>query len=159
MAQSSRQKKATAKVSSPKLPTRAEVIDSLNVPFHMIGAEPPIKSADNKMPTAWEYFVAHHLQGYAKGRLDQAKAECIKAGVLFDHLRNPEPAKTEKVLYTSNLITVTLTVKAPGARYDIDEMIRFLAGKGIDLALLLEAKEHARYETKPAHEFRPLLVL
>ncbi len=155
MAQSSRQKKAP-KVN--KSPSKAEIIDSFNTQFKKIGeVMPQLPGADNRTPLLWDYFRHHHLCSYARATLDANKKQLVREGIIFDPEKE-QRSVGEHVLH-SGVLSVLLTVKKPGNRIDADKLVSFLAQKGVKQGLLTEAIEYATFQTRPAHEFKPLLMI
>jgi len=139
-----------------------KLLDAINNAFADIGTEAgtrPPRSKENTAPTAWEYFVSFHLAGLAKGRLDAAKKACIKAGILFDHERHPRMPGDNGLIFTGEQVGVFVTVKNSGTRLDTDKLYAILMAKGVSEDVLSEAYEEASYKTRPAHEFRPSLVV
>jgi hypothetical protein len=139
---------------------RNKVIDGLNTRFAEIGTKhytcPP--STRNTEATAWEFFVAAHLQTIAAGRLKEARASAVRAGVIFDHDKHPRTPQDTGVLYRGDNVVVTLTVKAPTVTVDVDEVCAFLIDKGVSVKLVSDAVEHSRRERRAAHEFRASLL-
>lgn len=138
------------------------LMDAINVAFGDVGATPdtrPPKTKDNRGPLAWEYFVADHLAKIAKARLAKAKAAAIKAGILFDHEKFPRKPGDNGLVFTGEQVGVFLTVKTPGKRIDTDKLYEALIARNVSERILNEAYEYAEYFTKPAHEFRPTLVV
>ena len=155
MAQSSRQKKAT-KVKPP--PTKAEIIDRFNTAFRSIGADmPQLPGADNRTPMLWEYFKHHHLRSYANGALETDKKLLIREGIIFDPEKEQRPVGDHVMHH--GVISVTLNVKKPGQRVDTNKLVEYLEQHGVSKALLLDATIHASFETRPAHEFKPMFML
>ena len=137
-------------------------MDALNRAFSDIGTDTLTKgprSRENTGPTAWEYFVSYHLAGLAKARLDAAKKACVKAGILFDHEKFPREPGDSGLVFTGEHVGVMLTVKRPGERIDTDKLHLALQNRGVKESVIQEAYEEAKYYTRPAHEFRPTLVV
>ena len=139
-----------------------KLMDAINEAFKLVGAEPntrPPKSKDNTAPIAWEYFVSYHLASLAKGRLESAKKQCIKAGILFDHEKFPREPGDNGLVYTGEQVGVMLTVKKAGERIDTDKLYEALQAAGVKTAVIDKAYAASKYSTRPAHEFRPTLVV
>lgn len=139
-----------------------KVIDAVNQAFSSIGAEAhtrPPKTRDNLGPIAWEYFVSWHLLSRAKARLEGAKKQCIKAGIIFDHEKFPREPGEGGLIYSGEQVGVMLTVKSAGTRTDIDKFCAALKAKGVKEHIVDECRTEAEYSTRPAHEFRPTLVV
>ena len=139
---------------------RNKVIDGLNTKFSDIGTKsntcPP--STKNTEPAAWEFFVAAHLNSLATGRLKEARASAVRAGVIFDHDKHPRTPQDTGVIYRGDNVVVTLTVKMPTITTDVDELCAYLIDKGVSVKLVADAVAHAKKERRAAHEFRASLL-
>lgn len=139
-----------------------KIIDAVNLTFSSIGATPdtrPAKTRDNAGPILWEYFIAWHLNTRAKSRLDSAKAECIKAGVMFDPEKHPREPSDGGLITTGEYVGVFLTVKNPSTRINTDTLRNALLDAGVKEAVIDKAYAAAEYKTRPPHEFKPVLVI
>lgn len=50
------------------------------------------KSRNNRDPIGWEVLVSKQLKALCASREAKAIKEAIKAGVMFDHMKNPDEA-------------------------------------------------------------------
>lgn len=139
---------------------RNKVIDGLNTKFSDIGTKtntcPP--STRNNEGVAWEYFVAAHLQSIANGRLKEARAGAVRAGVIFDHDKHPRTPQDQGVIYRGDNVVVTLTVKQPTITTDVDELCAYLIQRGVDQKLIEHGLIEAKKTRRAAHEFRASLL-
>src|SRR5206468_147218 len=100
------------------LTTRAKntLVDKLNMCFAKLGvangtAMP--KSSSNTEPVAWELWCAHHVLTLANKRKEKAEQAAVKAGVIPDKERNPQPAGTKSVIYNGDVVSIALEVRQP----------------------------------------------
>lgn len=135
---------------------RNRITDAINMAFSAVGVSADTcspQSRDNKAPIAWEYFIAGHLTALASGRFKKAKADAIKAGILFDHDEHPKPTGMYEPLYDGEHIAIELEVKRPSQRVNASKMSEYLVAKGVSPKLLADATEFATSTNRAAHVF------
>jgi hypothetical protein len=74
---------------------------AISAAFAAIGTTAATKMPPSKRNTeavAWEYFVASLLARLAEGRRKRAHAAAVKAGVLFDHEKQPLPVGSNALI-------------------------------------------------------------
>ena len=97
--------------------------------------------------------VPHRVCTYEDG-----EKEAIKAGVIFDHRKEPLTAGVEKQCYSSDVVNVNVKTSNPGTRLDKDMLVEVLLKKGVKKELLEACIEQATVETNPPHRFSAVLV-
>jgi hypothetical protein len=140
---------------------RNTLVDKLNTSFAKLGTANGTvmpKSTSNLEPIAWNLWCAHHLATLANKRKERAEADAVKAGVIIDKEKDPQPAGTRTVLYNGDLVSVALEVRQPATRVSTDKVIEYLANHGVPGGLLDDAVAHATSTTRPAHVFSTMLI-
>ena len=135
------------------------LMDALNTGFDEIGkaiGKMP-RSTSNLAPYAWDYFVACHLASRATKRKEQAEAAAVKAGVLIDKEKNPQPEGFRDIVYYDD-VGITLEVRRASPRVDTDKLIDYLKAAGVKQSILDEGLRLTTRMTKPAHVFTAYLV-
>lgn len=135
--------------------------DKINISFAEIGVSNGTKmpkSGDNREPIAWELWVAHHLASYADKRKRVAEAAAIKAGVIFDKEKDPKPAGTDAVIYNGEVVSISVLVRQPTTRVDVDKLMAVLKARGVKQKILDEGVEQATVTNRPAHVFNAKLI-
>lgn len=136
------------------------LMDAINTSFGNIGHASTMRmprNESNKAPYAWEYFVSCHLASLANKRKDQAEKAAIRAGVLIDKERNPQPPGTREVIYNDD-VSILVEVRAPSERVDVDDMMEYLIKAGVKESVVYAAREKAVKLNRPAHVFLANLV-
>ena len=138
-----------------------KIVDTINTTFaslgHANGMRMP-KSDSNLEPLAWELYVAKHVLSLAEKRKDKAELEAAKAGLINDKEKNPKPAGTREIIYTGNVVSISVEVRNPSPRVNVTKVLEYLVAKKVDAKLLADAVEQATTYTKPAHVFTPILI-
>lgn len=129
--------------------------------FESLGIEThkPPRSKDNRALIAWEFFTSYVLKACAQARYNKAAKEAVKAGVIFDHEKDPSPVGTKTVCYAGDQITVSVEVRQPYEKVDPDKLCSYLRGKGVSQQYLDEARAYATSMTKAPHVFRAELTV
>jgi hypothetical protein len=137
------------------------LMDAINTSFSTIGHSATTrmpKNTSNKAPYAWEYLISCHLASLANKRKEQAEKAAVKAGVLIDKDKNPQPPGTREVIYNDD-VSITMEVRMPSIRVDVDVMIEYLIEKaGVKETIVYDAEAAATKANKPAHVFTAHLV-
>lgn len=107
---------------------------------------------------AYEYHVASHLLRIAETRRKRAHAAAVKAGVMFDHEKQPEPVGTERVVYAGQLVEVSVTVAAPIVGLDHLAFVVGLLEAGVKASLVRRLQAKYATETRASHRFTSSLV-
>ncbi len=135
--------------------------ERLNEAFAAIGASngtAPPRKVNAAEAAAYEYHVSSHLLRIAETRRKRAHAAAVKAGVMFDHERAPEPVGTERVVYAGALVEVSVTVAAPVQGLDHLAFVVGLLEAGVKPALVKRLQARHATETRPSHRFSSTLV-
>lgn len=118
------------------------------------------QSPSNNEHIAYELHIALALARLAEGRKKHAMKEAVKAGIIFDHEKEPKPAGTKETLFNGSVVQVDVSVKTPTSRFDHNKFIDDLLATFITLpreeveALVFK---HT-YLNRPAHTFTTELV-
>ena len=131
-------------------------IDAANVMFGVIGNDTTTKmprSKDNRAPYAWEYFVSKHLLKMAEARHGAAIKAAVRAGVIFDHHKEPREAGRLDVLYQDENVIVKLRTSQGNTRIDPDALAQFLIKRGVEMELIEAAADAATKQFNAKHEF------
>lgn len=151
----------------PTAATAAARTDALIVTFRGIGKEDgsamPRWTGDKaKQPAgeaAWEYHVSTQLAKIATKRRDDAIKAAVKAGVMFDHEKDPQPAGTQRVVYSGPIVEISVKVGESGrVGIDFPAFVDSLVKAKVDPRLIERLRVKHRTETRPSHEFRSSLV-
>jgi predicted GNAT family acetyltransferase len=140
---------------------RNKIVDSINTMFAKIGNAngsklPPTK--DNQEPIAWELFVAQHLNALAGKRKDQAEKAAVRAEVIVDKEKSPQPEGMSTIEYTGEHVQVMLKVSNAASRVDITKVIEYLLGHGVQADIVRTAIDKATTKNRPAHVFSTVLL-
>ena len=130
--------------------------ESLNGAFREIGYGPGTAMPHCRVkhePAAWEYHVASHLLRIAETRRKRAHAAAVRAGVIFDHERAPEPVGTNRLVYSGPLVEIGVAVAAPIEGIDHAGFVADLLRAGVKPALVKRLTTKHTTETRPAHKF------
>ena len=135
--------------------------DAINAAFASIGyvngsAMPRCRRA--KELVAWEYHLASHLLRVAETRRKKAHADAVKAAVIFDHEKFPEPVGTNRLVYAGEVVEISVSVAAPIAGVDHVAFVVDLLKAGVKPALIKRLTAKHTTETRPAHKFVSSLV-
>ena len=132
-----------------------KLTDNFRTSLGMIGKNLKLpKGKGNTAPIAWEFFVSHVLNSYAAARYNAAKREAVKAGVIFNHEKDPLPAGTKQDVYNDGVVRVSVEVRSSYEQVDAKKMAAFLAGKGVKQKDIDDAIAFATTQTKCPHVFR-----
>jgi hypothetical protein len=137
------------------------LVDKLNTCFAKLGTSNGTgmpKSSSNAEPLAWELWCAHHILTLANKRKEKAEQAAVKAGVIPDKERDPQPAGTKSVIYNGEVVSIGLEVRQPSTRVSTDKLLNYLADHGVHQELLERAVESATSTTRPAHVFTTMLI-
>lgn len=137
------------------------LMDAINMSFANIGNQKPTlppRSSENTASIAWDLFVSNHLLALAKKRKDVAHGNAVRAGIIFDHIRQPRTPGDSGMIYTGDQVGVYLVVRSPGKRVNVDKYEAYLLHTGVSQETLDVARMHATEESKPAHEFKVSLI-
>lgn len=116
------------------------------------------KGKGNKCAIAWNLYRTYILQSYATAMYNDAKKDALKAGVLFDHEKNPMEPGTKARIYDDTIVCVDVEVRSPYEQIDAKKMAAFLSGRGVPQADLDAALKFASSMTKAPHVFRAGLI-
>jgi beta-phosphoglucomutase-like phosphatase (HAD superfamily) len=138
-----------------------KLVDKVNTAFTNIG-----KSNGTKMPPstsntdsyAYDYWVAQQLASLANKRKEQAEKAAVKAGVLLDKEKNPQPEGNKQVVYHGDNVAISLAVSNAAERVNVDKFIEALAEAGISDHVVMAAKDKATSKSRPAHVFTTYLL-
>jgi hypothetical protein len=108
--------------------------------------------------SAYEYHVASQLSRFAEARKRKAHAAAVKAGVMFDHLKDPMEPGTAQVVYAGAVIEISVAVGQPVAGIDHDGFVEGLLLAGVKLSLIKRLSARHATDTRPAHTFTSSLV-
>ena len=138
------------------------LMDAINMSFANIGNQKPTlppRSSENTASIAWDLFVSNHLLALAKKRKDVAHSNAVRAGIIFDHIRQPRTPDDSGMIYTGDQVGVYLVVRNPGKRVNVDKLRDMLIHTWkIDESVIDTAIHNATEESKPAHEFKVSLI-
>lgn len=138
-----------------------KVMDMINMTFASLGNANGMrmpKSDNNLEYLAWELLVAKHVLSLAEKRKDNAENAAAKAGVINDKEKNPKPAGTREIIFSGNVVSVSVEVRNPSSRINVVRVTDYLTAHGVSQKLIDEAVEQATTMTKPAHVFTPILI-
>lgn len=138
-----------------------KLVDKVNTAFSNIGKKngtmmPP--SDSNLDSYAFDYWIAQQLVALAGKRKEQAEKAAVRAGVLLDKEKDPQPEGSKLVVYNGDHVAISLSVSNSAARVNTDRLVAYLAEHGVDDALLEKAVEHATLKSRPAHVFTSYLL-
>jgi hypothetical protein len=118
---------------------------------------PPTKR--NTEPLAWEYHVASVLLRLAEARKKKALAATIKGGVLFDHEKLPKAPGTNEVVYSGNIVEISVAVTTASASLDTDGFVDALEKTGVKRAVLDRLLGVHTTANRAPHKFTSALVM
>ena len=138
-----------------------KLMDNINMMFddigYLSGTRMP-KSSRNNEPAAWKLFIAHHLVSRANKLKDQAEAEAIKDGVIFDKQKNPRPEGTREVVYNGDIVKVLVEVRKASERVDVSLFVDALHLAGVKNEVIDRCLGQSTRTTRPAHVFTTILT-
>lgn len=111
----------------------------------------------NSGETALRYWLMSTVSKMVRGLMEEAKRNAIKEGVIFDSMESPLPAGTEKLVYASDVVNVTVKVSRASKVFDKDEAKRNLRKAGVKQEVIDRAFEDAFGDGTPAHNFSATL--
>ena len=112
----------------------------------------------NTEGVALQYWLWSHVAKQVEALRKSASREAIKVGVIFDHTKDPQDPGTEKLIYRSDSVFVTLRVANPSTRVDNDTLIRELRKAGVKQTVLDNAIIAATKTNNAPHYFSANLV-
>jgi hypothetical protein len=118
-------------------------------------------STHNTEGLAWDYYVANKIEAYGKKAKDAARKAAIKAGVMFDHEKEPHaPTDGEAVdVYSGDVIRISLQVKNGAVSIDGKAFYEELMKNVLDFGPLITAIYEKHHKTaRPAHSFTATLL-
>jgi hypothetical protein len=133
-------------------------LDSMNLEIDRIINWRMPKSSKNNESAAWKLFIAQFLASRANKAKELAEIEAVKAGVLFDKVKNPMAEGTKDFIYNGEIIRVLCEVRKAAYRIDSKKLLDYLASAGVNTALLDQAAEAAGDFSRPAHVFTTYIV-
>src|SRR5436190_7283082 len=140
---------------------RNKLTDAVNTKFAAIGKANGTRmpaSTSNTDSYAYDLWVAQQLVALANKRKEHAEKEAIKAGVLLDKEKNPQPEGSKQVVYHGDNVAISLAVSNAATRVNVDKVLTYLEGCGISADLLADAKHNASSKSRPAHVFSTYLL-
>jgi hypothetical protein len=121
------------------------------------GATKPPTFERNSSAAAWEYHVASALETSARARKQAAVKTCIETGVMFDHVAEPLPPGTERIIYDNDLVQMQVKVNKPTESIDHKAFCNALEAEGVDVRIIAAAALRATKTNKAAHAFRTIM--
>lgn len=134
----------------------AAKITAINNAFASIGTSGDTKmpvSKKNTEPVAYEFYTSAHLARIAEARKKKAHAAAVKAGVIFDHEKDPQPIGSNTRVYAGDVIEIACSVTTPATRLDADAFVSDLEKAGVKLALLNRLRNKHTHENRAPHKF------
>jgi hypothetical protein len=112
----------------------------------------------NQGPAALQYWLMSFISKLVHGMMEEAKRKAILDGVLFDHKTNPLPQDTEKQIFTSDVVNVSVKVSKAAKRLDDNELKRQLRKRHVKQEIIDASFEASMKPSNPAHNFSAVLV-
>jgi len=140
---------------------RNKLTDAVNTKFADIGKKNGTRmpaSTSNTDSYAYDLWVAQQLVALANKRKEHAEKAAIKAGVLLDKEKNPQPEGSKQVVYSGDNVAISLAVSNAATRVNTDKLIAYLAEHDVDAQLLHDAIASASSKSRPAHVFSTYLL-
>ena len=140
---------------------RNKLTDAVNTKFAAIGKANGTKmpaSTSNTDSYAYDLWVAQQLVALANKRKEHAEKEAIKAGVLLDKEKNPQPEGSKQVVYHGDNVAISLAVSNAATRVDVNKVVNYLIEKGVSIGIIDCAIAHASSKSRPAHVFSTYLL-
>jgi hypothetical protein len=134
---------------------------AINVAFAKIGDDGDTKMPRAKLntePVAWEYHVAGHLFRIADARKKKAQAAAVKAGVIFDHEKNPLVVGTAALVYAGEVVEISVSVTTPTTRLDPVELGVAMVKAGLALKVVEGLLRRCTHENRASHKFTSTLA-
>ena len=140
---------------------RNKLTDAVNTKFADIGKKNGTRmpaSTSNTDSYAYDLWVAQQLVALANKRKEHAEKAAIKAGVLLDKEKNPQPEGSKQVVYNGDNVAISLAVSNAAARISIEKLLAYLTEHGVPGGLLDDAIANASSKSRPAHVFSTYLL-
>ncbi len=134
---------------------------AINNAYAAIGNEGDTKSPrakGNTAPIAWEYHVASHLSRIADARKKKAHAAAVKAGVIFDHEKQPWPFCTNALVYAGEVVEISVSVTTPTSRVDLPALLNDLEKAGLKRWKIDSLVVKHTTDSRTPHKFTSSLV-
>jgi hypothetical protein len=134
---------------------------ALNEAFAEIGIAGGTKMPPSKLntePVAWEYFVASLLARFADARKTAATKAAIKAGLMFDHAKEPRPTGTNALIYAGDVVEITVAVTTATSRLDADGFFDAVEKAGVKRSVLDRLVAAHTTENRPPHKFTAVMA-
>lgn len=137
------------------------MIAALNTAFAEIGnvgATVMPKARKNLEPIAWELYVATHLLRIAEARKKKAAERAIRAGVIFDHEKEPLEEGTNSLIYAGELVEIAVQVGTPQTRVDPVGLGAAMEKSGISAKVVARLVAANTVATRAPHKFQATLI-
>jgi len=116
------------------------------------------RAKGNSEPIAWEYHVASHLLRLADARKKKAQAAAVKAGVIFDHEKQPLCVGTNALVYAGEVVEIVVSVTTAATRLDTAGLFDAFEKAGLKRALIDRLVAKFTSDNRPPHKFVSTLV-
>lgn len=114
---------------------------------------------DNLEPIAWEVFMSKHLKRLADAREKKAVVAAVKAGVMFDHTRQPLAEGTNALVYAGDIIEISCSVTTPGTKLDTVSLFNELETKhGVKVGVIAKLTEKFTSYNACPHKFVATII-
>ena len=140
---------------------RNKLTDAVNTKFADIGKKNGTRmpaSTSNTDSYAYDLWVAQQLVALANKRKEHAEKAAIKAGVLLDKEKNPQPEGSKQVVYSGDNVAISLAVSNAATRVNVDKLLERLIFAGVNPDIIEDAVANASSKSRPAHVFSTYLL-
>jgi hypothetical protein len=115
-------------------------------------------SKSNTGDIALQYWLATVVSRFANNLMKKATKDAIKAGVIFDHKRDPLGPNIHRQLYNSDVVTISIETRNEGTRVDTETLRKELTKRGVKDGVLDAAWAAAIKKSAAPHFFSATLV-
>lgn len=134
---------------------------AINLAFSDIGVVGDTKMPRSKLntePVAWEYHVSALLVRQANARMEKAQKAAVKAGVMFDHEKEPRVPGTNEMVFAGEVVQIDLKVTTPRTKLDTDALFADLEKAGVRRALIDKLVDRHTHDNRAPHSFTSSLM-
>lgn len=120
------------------------------------------KSTNNGEPYAWEYYLASKMEKFCKAKKAAAVKASVKAGVLFDHGKEPMEPGTDQDAYSGSVVRINVLVRKPACSLDGAGFLQALENSASftdeQMDIITQLAADNTKEARPAHVFTASLI-
>lgn len=108
---------------------------------------------------ALDYWFLNWISKQVDGKIRKMLKEAVMLGVIPDHKKHPFPPFTQKVVYSDDVVQISVSVNAPSQSVKWDAVCQqLLDDKVISDGRLAQIIHDNTVDNAPAHKFSSILI-